>query len=141
MNISMFLQMAAEACPDRIALTFANERYSYGALYDAAQVAAARIRESGAAYASVIDVSNPSVPIMLMGAALAGVPYVPLNFRLTEEEIRALMSRISPVYLCADETNLKRFADDNAVTLVSRSDFLSECTGTTVEASESPMDP
>ena len=34
--------------------------------------------------------------IALFGAALAGVPYCPLNYRLADEDLAALLGRISP---------------------------------------------
>src|SRR5690606_26471267 len=55
MNIAMLLQMAAEACPDRRALTSGGRHYTYAELYRGARAAAERIRASGCAYASVLD--------------------------------------------------------------------------------------
>jgi acyl-CoA synthetase (AMP-forming)/AMP-acid ligase II len=103
MNIAMFLQMAAEACPDRTALTSAHQHYSYAQLFDAAQAAANVFRASECAYVSVLDSSSPAVPIALMGAAIAGMPYVPLNYRLTPEQLNALIERITPLYLIAGD--------------------------------------
>src|SRR5262245_47796534 len=85
MNVAMLLQMAADACPDRRALTSGHDHFTYRALFDAAAVAAGQIRARGCKYVSVLDTSSPAVPIALMGAAMAGVPYVPLNYRLTRE--------------------------------------------------------
>lgn len=124
MNIAMFLQMAAETCPDRVALTSHHEQYGYLQLYQAAQVAAGVFRASGCRYVSVVDTSSAAVPVALFGAALAGVPYVPLNYRLTRTELDELMQRISPVYLIADDHNLQAYDAAPAVTLSSRDEFL-----------------
>ena len=53
-----------------------------------------------------------------MGAAMAGVPYVPLNYRLTREQLDALMARIAPVYLVVGETHRDIYAG------ISRRSFL-----------------
>jgi long-chain acyl-CoA synthetase len=124
MNIAMLLQMAAEACPDRRALTHAHRHYSYAELYAGAQAAAARFRDSGCAYVSVLDTSSPAVPMALFGAALAGVPYVPLNYRLTDEQLDGLLARIAPVYLVADASHLASCAARDGVTAVARGTFL-----------------
>jgi acyl-CoA synthetase (AMP-forming)/AMP-acid ligase II len=124
MNIAMLLQMAAETCADRRGLTWHHEHYSYEALYHSARVAAETFAESGCAYVSVLDVSSPAVPVALMGAAMAGVPYVPLNYRLTSQELDALIDRITPVYLITDDRHLSAYGSRTSVTAVHRSDFL-----------------
>ena len=103
MNIALFLQMAAEACPDRRALTHDDRHYSYAELYAAANHAAQLFAAANVKFVSLLDVSSPAVPVALMGAAMAGVPYVPLNYRLSEEQLTPLFERISPAYLIAGE--------------------------------------
>ena len=99
MNIALLLQMAAEACPDRTAITFEGEHYDYQTLFDAASRAAKTFSESGCRFVSVLDTSSPAAPIALMGAAMAGLPYVPLNYRLTDDQLSALIERIEPAFL------------------------------------------
>ncbi len=99
MNIALFLQMAAEACPDRRALTHDGNHYTYAELFNAAKRAAYHFSTANCKFVSLLDTSNPAVPIALMGAAIAGVPYVPLNYRLSKEQIVPLLERISPAYL------------------------------------------
>jgi long-chain acyl-CoA synthetase len=103
MNIALFLQMAAEACPDRRALTHEGRHYTYAELYAAAERAAYHFATANVQFVALLDVSSPAVPIALMGAAMAGVPYVPLNYRLSEEQIVPLFERISPAYLIAGQ--------------------------------------
>ena len=91
MNIAMLLQMAAETFPERVALTSSGTHYTYGEIYTAAQKAAQDFSESGCEYVSVLDVSSAAVPIALFGAGIAGVPYVPLNYRLAADELKDLL--------------------------------------------------
>lgn len=99
MNIALFLQMAADACGDRRALTHDENHYTYADLLTAAKHAAHIFEASGCEYVSLLDSSSPAVPVALMGAAMAGIPYVPLNYRLSEEQLAPLFERISPAYL------------------------------------------
>jgi acyl-CoA synthetase (AMP-forming)/AMP-acid ligase II len=110
-NIALFLQMAAEACPDRVALTHEGIHYSYAGLYEAANKAAHRFSISDCEFVSVLDVSSPAVPISLMGAAMAGIPYVPLNYRLSEQQLGDLLDRIKPVFLIVDDHKAAEFSD------------------------------
>ena len=103
MNIAMLLQMAAETFPERIALTSAGKHYSYSELYSAAQNAAKIFTDSGCKYVSVLDTSSPAIPIALFGAGIAGVPYVPLNYRLSALELQGLLERVAPVYLITND--------------------------------------
>ena len=124
MNIAMFLQMAAEACPDRLAVCNPDGRYSYQQLFQAAQRAASQIRASDCAYVSVLDTSSAAIPIALMGAAMAGRPYVPLNYRLTAAELDALMDRITPAFLVSGDAHLQHYSNFSGTHVVSRQDFL-----------------
>lgn len=99
MNIALFLQMATEACPDRCALSHDGQHYTYQQLHLAAKRAAAAFTASNCAYVSLLDESSPLVPVVLMGAAMAGIPYVPINYRLSEQQILSLLERIDPAYL------------------------------------------
>jgi acyl-CoA synthetase (AMP-forming)/AMP-acid ligase II len=142
MNIAMLLQMAAEACPDRRALTSAGTHYTYQQLYQGAQVTAGLIRDSGCSYASVLDTSSPAVPLALMGAAMAGVPYVPLNYRLTKEQLDGLLDRISPVYLIADAPHAHTTRGREGATVLTRDEFLGTALNESPGAeAELPADP
>ena len=134
MNIALFLQMAAEACPNRRALTHEGRHYNYEELYSAAKRAAYHFSTANVKYVSLLDVSSPAVPIALMGAAMAGVPYVPLNYRLSEEQIVPLFERITPAYLISGPRE-ESFEFDGWVVQAS-ADFLHDVlTGEAMEVS------
>ena len=112
MNLSLVLQMAAEAEPERIGLVCDGRRWSYGALFGAARGAAAAIRGSGCAYVALLDESSEAAAIALFGAAIAGVPYVPLNYRLADADLAALLKRIAPACLIGDVARIQRLGSD-----------------------------
>lgn len=141
MNIAMLLQMAAEAVPDRRALTFAHEHLTFGELFRAACVAADIIRASDCRHVSVLDVSSPAVPIALMGAALAGVPYVPLNYRFTAAQLDALLARIEPALIVIDGTREAPPVKFGSATVLTRSEFLRRTHAGRAEAASWPDDP
>lgn len=124
MNISLVLQMAADTFADRIALTHNSVDYSYGRLYASAKAAAARIVESGASYVSYLGESNPATVVALFGAALAGRPFAPLNYRLTVPETNRLIERLDPVFLIADDDKLATIPAGAAQVVMSAAEFL-----------------
>ena len=127
MNIAMLLQMAAESAVDRHALTSAGRHYSAADLFAAASGAARVIRASGCGFVSVLDVSSAATPVAIFGAAMAGVPYAPLNYRLPAEQVEALIARLDPVCLIADEDNCAAHGGDQGVAAaLAREEFLTE---------------
>ncbi|MES0872868.1 class I adenylate-forming enzyme family protein [Sinimarinibacterium thermocellulolyticum] len=124
MNISTILDMAAEAHGERIGVVHGDMRMDYAAVRERAQAAARAIEASGARYLAMLDVSSPAVPIAIFGAAYAGVPYVPLNYRLTKPEINELLARVAPAYVVVGEAYRGSIEPRDDLRLVSRAEFL-----------------
>ena len=101
MNLSMLLEMAADVDPDRIAVGSRNGGLTYRRLYDTARGLAAGFAESGHKHVAVLDLNSAAVPALLFGAAAAGLPIAPLNYRLTDEQIDHALGRLAPVSLIA----------------------------------------
>jgi acyl-CoA synthetase (AMP-forming)/AMP-acid ligase II len=100
MNIFTILDMAADAFPDRHALTTANTSLTFETLRNAAR-GAARLPQATEERIAFLDVAGPAASIALYGAALSGRAYVPLNWRLTQGEQQALLARVAPALLVA----------------------------------------
>ena len=90
MNIAVILEMAASA-EDRPAVTEGGRTLSVAELRRLAQHAAARFR--GRTAVLYLGPNHLAYPVALFGAALAGIPFVPLNYRLGEEQLGALIER------------------------------------------------
>jgi acyl-CoA synthetase (AMP-forming)/AMP-acid ligase II len=90
MNISMILEMAASA-GDRAVVTADGRSLSAAELLALARHAATRFRDHPAVL--YLGANHPAYPVALFGAALAGVPFVPLNYRLGEHQLGSLKER------------------------------------------------
>lgn len=123
MNIALLLEMAADAAPDRVGLVCDGKRWTYADLLAAARGAFEIIQESGVNYVALLDESSEAAIIALFGAALAGVPYCPLNYRLADEDLSALLGRISPALVVGDEERVERIAQGQEHTVYSRELF------------------
>src|SRR5688572_7755601 len=126
MNISLILQMAADAEPERIGLVCDGRRWSYRSLLRAAQGAAHSISNSGVSHVALFDENSEAAAIALFGAAIAGIPYVPLNYRLADADLAALLQRVAPAYITGDVERLKRLSPQGGHTVWSRTDFVAE---------------
>jgi acyl-CoA synthetase (AMP-forming)/AMP-acid ligase II len=90
MNITMVLEMAASA-GDRPVVTAGERSWDAAALLDLARAQAARFQHYSAVL--YLGANHPAYPVALFGSALAGVPFVPLNYRLGGEPLAALVDR------------------------------------------------
>jgi acyl-CoA synthetase (AMP-forming)/AMP-acid ligase II len=124
MNISLILQMAADAEPERIGLVCDGRRWSYGSLLRAARGAAADIAGSGCSHVALLDEGSEAAAIALFGAALAGIPYVPLNYRLADANLAALLHRIAPAYIIGDAGRIRQLHPEAGHTVHTRAAFV-----------------
>ncbi len=126
MNIALILQMAAAADPARIGLVCEGKRWSYGALLRAASGAALNISKSTCSHVALLDESSEAAAIALLGSAIAGIPYVPLNYRLADVDLQALLKRIAPAYIIGDAERIRRLSQGASHLVRSRTAFVNE---------------
>ena len=136
MNISLFLQMAADAEPERIGLVCGGRRWSYAQLLRAARGAARAMSESRCQYVALLDEGSEAAAIALFGAAIAGIPYVPLNYRLADADLAALLKRITPAYIVGDVERISRLHPDGALVARTRAAFIAEAEAAPGDASD-----
>ncbi|MDO6414588.1 fatty acid--CoA ligase family protein [Sphingomonas sp. BIUV-7] len=130
MDISLLLKMAADAEPDRVGLTCDGRDWTYGELWGAATGAAAQIAASGVEHVALLDTGSEAAAIALFGAALAGVPYCPLNYRLADVDLGALIVRLEPAYVVGDAARVGTLATDPRNVILDRADFLTAALAT-----------
>ncbi|MGW4477703.1 class I adenylate-forming enzyme family protein [Rhodococcus triatomae] len=103
MNISMILEMAASD-GDRVAVTGEGRSLTSAELLEHARRAARLFRDHPAVL--YLGANHPAYPVALFGAALAGIPFVALNYRLGDEQLIALRDKhAGAVVLEPDELN------------------------------------
>jgi len=129
MNTMMLLEMAAEGFGDRVAFVNGADSLRYRELFDAAGAAAAAVLASGARHLAMLDENSLACPVALFASGWAGVPYVPINYRLSAAEIDALLARVTPCLLVASPERVEALRGREGVTVVSREDFLAAARG------------
>jgi len=143
MNLMMLLEMAKDAMGDRVAFVNGDDRLTYADLFQAAGVAAAEAKASGAEHLAILDVSSLALPIGVFAAAWAGIPYVPLNYRLTGDELGRLVEQIRPSRLITDASRVAAIAEHEQTEAISTEAFLASARreGADVQAEPWAMDP
>ena len=51
----------------------------------------------------LVDLNSEAVPLALFGAALAGKPFVPVNYRLADDQLQAILERTAPATVIVGE--------------------------------------
>ena len=135
MHTAMLLEMAAEGLADRVALGPDPGGVTFGQLLQGAQRAAATIRASGAETVAYVGLNSAAFPLALFGAALAGRPFAPLNYRLPDEQLAKIVARTAPSLAIVDDDIAPRFAAGiDGVRFVTRSAFLAAANDATTVA-------
>ncbi len=108
MNLMMLLEMAADAYGDRVAFCNGQDELTYQQLFDAAGALGASLKDGRTQHLAMLDESSLAVPIGLFGASWAGIPFAPLNYRLTDSELDGLIAQLNPGRLITDSDRAER---------------------------------
>ena len=123
MHLSTLLDMAADGGGDRVAVGSRGGGLSYQQIRDQARRAAAWASGRGIERLGLVGVSSDTVPTLLYGGAYAGLPFVPLSYRLADARLRDVLARTAPSAVVVDDGVAERVGPVDGVELVSPGDF------------------
>ncbi|GAA4686751.1 hypothetical protein GCM10023215_22900 [Pseudonocardia yuanmonensis] len=102
MNLSVLLDMAAEGFGDRVVVGTRAEGLTAARLRGLAAGGASLVADAGADAVLYLAVNGPAFPVALFGAARAGVPLVPVNYRLGAAQLDHLLAQHPKALVVAD---------------------------------------
>jgi acyl-CoA synthetase (AMP-forming)/AMP-acid ligase II len=114
----MLLEMVAEGDPDRIVVGDRHHGTRAADLLVGARRVAAFFLEAKVDYVGYFGQNADVLPMVLFGAALAGLPFVPLNYRSTDEQLAHALSRISPALIVTTDSEWPRMTRLGATQMV-----------------------
>jgi len=100
----MLLDMAVSGFGDRTAVGAGETSLTYAELYRRAGVAAAHLQSDGVAHLAFVGANAPAFPVAVFAAAWAGIPVIPVNYRLGAAQVRELLDQHPDTLVVADET-------------------------------------
>ncbi|PPJ26628.1 AMP-dependent synthetase [Nocardia nova] len=106
MNLTMLLDMAIDGFSDRVVIGRREGGITAARLGEMSAAGAAAIRESGADSVVYLAVNGPAFPVAMFAAARAGVPLVPVNYRLGAEQLESLLANHPHAIGIADEAQV-----------------------------------
>jgi acyl-CoA synthetase (AMP-forming)/AMP-acid ligase II len=92
-RLTLLLDMAADGFGDRVQVGRRSGGITAAELARRSHSGAALLRERAADALVYLDVNGPAFPVALFAAARAGVPLVPLNYRLGQQQLDSLLAR------------------------------------------------
>jgi acyl-CoA synthetase (AMP-forming)/AMP-acid ligase II len=129
MNVMLLLEMAAQAMGDRVAVGDSTDGLTNEQLFDRAGRAANWLRGTSAERVLFTDVASPALPVALAGSSWAGLPFVPLNYRLADDRLRLMIERQAPAVLICGAGTENRFAAIEGIELVTTDEFTAALDG------------
>src|SRR5437868_7422436 len=122
MNTPMLLEVAADGMAGRVAVGRRAEGLTYAGLLDRARRVAAVVAESGAERLVFVAQNSSLLPALLFGSGLAGVPFVPVNYRLADEQLRSILARSAPALAVVADDAIGRVAAVDGLTVLPTAD-------------------
>ena len=113
----MLLEMIASALGDRLGVGTAARGLTYQQLHDRAGAGAEVLRRHGARHLAYVGSSDEAFPVALFASAWAGVPLIPLSYRLGAEQLHALLALHDDVLVVAEDEAMGAVAGAAAVVL------------------------
>ena len=106
MHLSALIEMVESGLADRVLVGSGNDVLTGEQLADRARRGASLVEGAGAfVYAGE---NHPQLPVLVLAAAWAGVPFVPVNYRLEDEQLAALVRRLENPMVVADDRTASR---------------------------------
>ncbi|MGH9135569.1 MAG: class I adenylate-forming enzyme family protein [Acidimicrobiales bacterium] len=124
MRIHELLELVVPALGDRLLVSDADGSLTATGLGAGAARAGRWLAGRGDAHVLLLDTNSRAVPLALFGASRAGLPFTPLNYRLTDDRLAALLRRSVPAVAIVGDGVRERIGEIDGVTTVSRTDFL-----------------
>lgn len=110
MHLSSFVEMVESGFDDRVLLGDRHSRITGSEFGFLVRLGATQIYDR---YAAVMYVgeNHSLLPVALFAAAWAGVPFVPVNYRLEDRQLHSLIERYPNSLVLADPLSIDRLTD------------------------------
>lgn len=139
MNIATILELVTSVAPDRTAVCDSGHRLSYAQVDELSTVLAADITRNSYERVSWLATNSVLFPAMVFACAKAGVPFVPLNYRLADTMLHRQAERLGRSLLVVDRPSGGRLAGVGNLTETDRDELLESALQRSGEAEGEPV--
>ena len=107
MTVVALLDMAVDGGDERVAVGSKDGGLTARELRKRASAVAALFRHANVAF---IGENSDALPVALLAATRAGLPFAPLNYRLTDDRLDAIVQRLAPATVIAAPEQARRLS-------------------------------
>ncbi len=115
MHVGMLIEMAGDGLGDRLALGRRSDGRTFAALAERTRRVGGWLAAQPGERVVLIDLNSEAVPLTLFGSAMAAKPFVPVNYRLTDDQLRAIVARTAPSLAIVGEGVAERLGEIDGV--------------------------
>jgi fatty-acyl-CoA synthase len=133
----MLLQMAGDGMADRVVLGSRDGGLTGAELATRAGRAGTVLAGWPGERVALVDLNSEAVPIALFGAGLAGKPFVPINYRLTDDKLCDILRRTAPATVIVGEGIAERIGSIDGIEVRTTKELLDAVADDSIE----PADP
>lgn len=108
MTLMMLLEMVASAFGERIAVGTEARGLTYRQVLERALRSGRIVSDRSASAVVYLGTTDLAFPVALFAAAAAGVPFVPLNYRLSDGQLGELLARHPGAFVVTDDPDRAR---------------------------------
>ena len=123
MRTPLLLEIAADACPDRLALGRQDDGHDFESYRARATQVAAWLIQKDKTNTAFLGMNGNVLPVLLFASGMAGTAFVPLNYRLADTDLNKLVERTAPAVLVVDDDMVQRIVPVEGIELIARSEF------------------
>ena len=124
MNVAMLLEMVAEGDPERVVVGRHEGGLTAATLLEQARRAATAVTKHGARTVGYFGRNDDVLPVALFGAALACVPFSPVNYRAPDAQLAGILSRVEDGLMICDADEVDRLRACGANDVVTKDEFV-----------------
>jgi acyl-CoA synthetase (AMP-forming)/AMP-acid ligase II len=122
MNLTTLLEMIASGFEDRVLLGERASGITGGRLRDLAHRGAGVLREAEASVVVFLGGNGPAFPMALFASSAAGLPFLPINYRLSDDQVEEILGRHERPFVIAEEPHRVK-----AVEAISVAEWVQRC--------------
>lgn len=125
--------MAADGLAERVAIGSLADGLTFQQLGQRARRAGTLFSELEGQSVVLLDENSPAVPMAFFGAAAAGKPFVPVNYRLADDVLRRVVAQVAPAVVITGRGAAERLTGLEGLEVIERADFLASVEDDTLE--------
>ena len=96
MRTPLLLEIAADACPERLALGRHDGGHDFESYRARATQVASWLGKQDKPNTGFLGMNGDVLPVLLFASGMAGTAFVPLNYRLADADLNKLVERTAP---------------------------------------------